>query len=83
MKRESKRTGVFTRRALIVGGAQLAALGFLATRLYQVQVEEGSRYATLADYYGDKRRLFQHAGPDSIWVSNADDAASAPLAAGR
>ena len=49
MKRESKRTGVFTRRALIVGGAQLAALGFLAARLYQVQVEEGGRYATLAE----------------------------------
>jgi penicillin-binding protein 2 len=49
MKRESKRTGVFTRRALIVGGAQLAALGFLAARLYQVQVVEGSRYATLAE----------------------------------
>ncbi len=49
MKRETRRTGVFTRRALIVGGAQLAALGFLAARLWQVQVEEGGRYATLAE----------------------------------
>jgi penicillin-binding protein 2 len=40
---------VFTRRALLVGGAQLAALGFLAAKLYQVQVEEGARYATLAE----------------------------------
>jgi UDP-N-acetylmuramoylalanine--D-glutamate ligase len=31
------------------------------------------RYATLADYYADKRRLFLHAEPESVWVSNADD----------
>jgi UDP-N-acetylmuramoylalanine--D-glutamate ligase len=34
------------------------------------------RYASLADYYADKRRLFLLAGPESLWVSNADDAAS-------
>jgi penicillin-binding protein 2 len=49
MKRESKRTGVFTRRALLVAGAQLGALGFLGAKLYQVQVEQGGRYATLAE----------------------------------
>lgn len=49
MRRESKRTGVFTRRALLVGGAQLAGLGWLGSRLYQVQVEEGARYSTLAE----------------------------------
>ncbi len=49
MKRETKRTGVFTRRALLVGGAQIAALGALGAKLYQVQVVEGARYATLAD----------------------------------
>ena len=49
MKRENKRTGVFTRRALLIGGAQLAALGYLGARLYQVQVEEGARYSTLAE----------------------------------
>lgn len=49
MKRESKRTGVFTRRALLVAGAQIGALGFLGARLYQVQVVEGARYATLAE----------------------------------
>ncbi|MDR3663558.1 MAG: hypothetical protein P4L86_24770, partial [Mycobacterium sp.] len=48
MKRELKRTGVFTRRALLLGAGQLAALGVLATRLYQVQVIDGARYATLA-----------------------------------
>ncbi len=49
MKRESKRTGVFTRRTLLIAGAQLAALGWLGSRLYQVQVEEGARYSTLAE----------------------------------
>ena len=49
MKRETQNSGVFTRRALIVGGVQVAALGALAARLYQVQVVEGARYATLAD----------------------------------
>jgi penicillin-binding protein 2 len=49
MKRESRRAGIFTRRALLVGGGQLAALGLLGARLYQVQVEEGGRYATLAE----------------------------------
>ena len=49
MKRETQNSGVFTRRALIVGGVQVAALGALAARLYQVQVVEGERYATLAD----------------------------------
>jgi penicillin-binding protein 2 len=44
-----QRTGVFTRRALLIGGAQIAALGVLAARLYQVQVVEGDRYATLAE----------------------------------
>ncbi|HEY9382005.1 MAG TPA: UDP-N-acetylmuramoyl-L-alanine--D-glutamate ligase, partial [Gemmatimonadales bacterium] len=34
------------------------------------------RYATLADYYADKQRLFLLAGPESMWVSNADDPAS-------
>jgi UDP-N-acetylmuramoylalanine--D-glutamate ligase len=34
------------------------------------------RYATLADYYADKRRLFLRAESESVWVSNLDDAAS-------
>ncbi len=49
MRRETKRTGVFTRRALLIGGAQLTAFGVLAAKLYQVQVVEGAKYATLAD----------------------------------
>ena len=49
MRREGKRTGVFTRRALLAGGVQLTAFGVLAAKLYQVQVVEGAKYATLAD----------------------------------
>jgi penicillin-binding protein 2 len=49
MRREQKRTGVFTRRALMVAGAQVGALGFLGARLYQVTVVEGGKYATLAE----------------------------------
>ena len=49
MKRETRRTGVFTRRALFLMGGQVAVLGGLAARLYQVQILEGARYATLAE----------------------------------
>lgn len=49
MKRDVQRTSVFTRRALLVMGAQVAVLGTLGARLYQVQVREGARYTTLAD----------------------------------
>jgi penicillin-binding protein 2 len=49
MKRETQRTGVFTRRALLLAGGQITVLGLLAAKLYQVQVVEGARYATLAE----------------------------------
>jgi penicillin-binding protein 2 len=49
MKRDVERTGVFTRRALLLLGGQIAVLGTLGARLYQVQVREGARYTTLAD----------------------------------
>jgi penicillin-binding protein 2 len=49
MRRETKRTGVFTRRALFLMGGQVALLGGLAARLYEVQVVEGARYTTLAN----------------------------------
>ena len=48
-KKENKRSGVFTRRALLLGGGQLTVLGLLGAKLYQVQVVEGARYATLAE----------------------------------
>ncbi len=49
MKRDGRRSGVFTRRALLVMGGQVAALGALGARLYHVQVAEGQKYATLAE----------------------------------
>ncbi|MDR3536989.1 MAG: penicillin-binding protein 2 [Acetobacteraceae bacterium] len=49
MRRDTRRTSVFTRRALLVMGGQVAVLGGLGARLYQVQAVEGGRYATLAD----------------------------------
>ena len=49
MKRETKHTGVFTRRALLVMGGQVAVLGGLAAQLYKTQISDGARYATLAD----------------------------------
>ncbi len=48
-KRENRRAGVFTRRAVLIGGAQIAAFGALGAKLYQVQVVDGARYATLAE----------------------------------
>jgi penicillin-binding protein 2 len=48
-KRETKRTGVFTRRALLLMGGQVSILGLLGAKLYQVQVVDGARYATLAE----------------------------------
>ncbi len=48
-RRENKRSGVFTRRALLLGAGQVTVLGLLGARLYQVQVADGARYATLAD----------------------------------
>ena len=49
MRRETRRTGVFTRRALLLMGGQVALLGGLGVRLYQVQVAEAARYRTLSD----------------------------------
>ena len=49
MRRDTRRTNVFTRRALLLGGIEVLALGGLAAKLYQVQVLEGTRYALLAE----------------------------------
>ena len=49
MKQEGKRNGVFTRRALLLMAGQTAALGALGVKLYRVQVEQGAKYATLAE----------------------------------
>ncbi len=57
MKREDKGRGVFTRRVLLLGAGQLGVFGLLARRLYQVQVVEGARYATLARHNRISERL--------------------------
>jgi UDP-N-acetylmuramoylalanine--D-glutamate ligase len=40
------------------------------------------RYPALVEYYADKRRLFQRATDDSVWVTNADDPASRDIVRG-
>ncbi|HUH83273.1 MAG TPA: penicillin-binding protein 2 [Stellaceae bacterium] len=49
MKREQDRTKLLTRRAMLLGGAQVALLGTLAARMYYLQVVQADRYVTLAD----------------------------------
>ena len=48
-KGDGERSGLFTRRALLLGGVQGVLLGALAGRLYQLQVLETQRFATLAE----------------------------------
>lgn len=67
---------IFTRRAFVVGGLQLAALGALGGRLAWLQVVEGKRYATLSD---DNRIDIQIIAPLRGEIL---DATGAPLATG-
>lgn len=57
-REEERRRGIFTRRAALLGSVQIAALGFLGHRLYRLQIEEGRRYATLAEENRVSARLF-------------------------
>ncbi len=43
MRRETQRSSVFTRRALLMMGTQAGVLGLLGAKLWQVQVVEGQR----------------------------------------
>jgi len=49
MRRETQRTSVYTRRALLMMGTQVGVLGLLGAKLWQVQVVEGERYSTMAE----------------------------------
>ena len=49
MRGETGRANLFTRRAIIVGGAQALLTAGLAGRLYQLQVVDSERYQVLAD----------------------------------
>jgi penicillin-binding protein 2 len=46
---DNERSSLFTRRALLLGGAQAVLLSALAGRLYQLQVLDTQRFATLAE----------------------------------
>ncbi len=48
-RRTEERRKQISRRALLLGAAQLGAFGLLAGRMYQLQVLESERYTTLAD----------------------------------
>ena len=49
-QREEERVrSIFSRRALVLGAGQMGLLGFLVHRLHTLQVDEGERYATLAE----------------------------------
>lgn len=47
--RDMERQRLVGRRALVLGGGQLALFGALIGRMYYLQVEQADRYATLAD----------------------------------
>src|SRR5271168_1021767 len=49
MPRETQRSKLLTRRAAILAGGQVALVGALAGRLYQLQVFDRDRYRVMAD----------------------------------
>ena len=49
MKKDSKRTKLLTRRAVLLAGGEVALLGTLAARLYYLQVVQAQRYSLQAD----------------------------------
>ena len=57
MRRETRHTGVFTRRALLLMTGQTALLSGLGARLYQVQIVEGELYQTLANDNRNSERM--------------------------
>jgi penicillin-binding protein 2 len=57
MKRDTKRRPAFTRRAALVGLAQLGIFGAIGTRLYKLQVQEHGKYAMLAQQNSISERL--------------------------
>lgn len=48
-KHERQQEKLFTRRAVILAGAQLGMLGILAGRMFQLQVVDREKYLTMAD----------------------------------
>ncbi|MGH7501192.1 MAG: UDP-N-acetylmuramoyl-L-alanine--D-glutamate ligase [Longimicrobiales bacterium] len=57
---------------------QLAGVDRFAPRIGVVtnlSPDHLDRYATVADYYGDKANLFSNASPSDVWVLNGEDEA--------
>ncbi|MCA8928463.1 MAG: penicillin-binding protein 2 [Alphaproteobacteria bacterium] len=48
-RQSQRQLGRISRRAMLLGAAQLGGFGLLAARMYQLQVLEADRYAVLAD----------------------------------
>lgn len=76
-KGDGERSGLFTRRALVLGGAQAVLLTALAGRLYQLQVVETDRFSSMAEENRVSMRLL----PPSRGL--IFDRAGAPLAVNR
>lgn len=54
---DNDRVRLFTRRALLVGGMQMGVFALIAGRLYQLQVQEATKYQTLAEENRISQRL--------------------------
>ena len=76
-KGDGERSGLFTRRALVLGGAQAVLLTALAGRLYQLQVVETDRFSSMAEENRVSMRLL----PPSRGL--IFDRAGVPLAVNR
>lgn len=48
MKKEITRSGVFTRRALLIAGGEITIFGLLGAKLYKMQVVDGAKYTAMA-----------------------------------
>jgi penicillin-binding protein 2 len=57
MKRDTKGRPAFTRRAALIGVAQLGIFGAIGARLYKLQVQEHGKYALLAQANSISERL--------------------------
>jgi penicillin-binding protein 2 len=57
MRRENKDRSAFTRRALLIGTAQLGIFGAIGAKLYKLQVSEHGKYALLAQANSISERL--------------------------
>ncbi|EGO96210.1 MULTISPECIES: penicillin-binding protein 2 [Acidiphilium] len=56
-QRDKKQRAVFTRRAMIIGGSQVALFSALTARLYEMEIVDHSRYSRLARKNAVSERL--------------------------